>query len=80
MSNYPVTDEESAATIWVNSLYHPPIADYTYEERYVRGTPRPSIPDRDAVCSIKLLLSSTSNIRLLLYFNFLIFKNFIYFL
>lgn len=48
---HPLTHPKWGVELWRKTLFnHSHIPDYTFEERYVRGTPRPVYPERDEVC------------------------------
>ena len=50
MIKSPAESDEAALEIWTKSVHHAPTRDYTFEERYVYGHPRPSLPEQDKVC------------------------------
>lgn len=48
---HPCADLNRAIDIWERTvLEQPQMPDYSFEQRYIRGTPRPSYPERDEVC------------------------------
>jgi len=50
-SVHPIANAQWGLEIWKKTLFETQgIPDYTFEERYIRGTPRPSYPQRDEVC------------------------------
>lgn len=49
---HPLIDVQFGVELWKKTLIedNSHIPDYTFEERYIRNTPRPSYPERDEVC------------------------------
>jgi hypothetical protein len=51
LESHPLANTKRGVEIWKKTLFIPEdLPDYTFEERYIRGTPRPSYPERDEVC------------------------------